>query len=135
MKGSLDQVHEEELQSLELRISKFLRAGVLFAGAVMLVGWVWTLIVLHSGWGANPYAIFETYHESTLIESVRSAIQAGSWSQIVSYLGLVVLISLPMIRVLLTMILFFRQRERVLGFIALFVMLALMASLLLGFEL
>jgi uncharacterized membrane protein len=134
MKNQLDQIHEEELVTLEMKISRFLRAGVLVAGVTMLIGWGWAVIESHAGWSDNPYAVFQTYHESPLGQELREAVQNRSWPVLISYLGLVMLISLPITRVFLTMVLFFRQKEKTLGFIALFVLFALIVSMLLGLE-
>jgi len=124
----------DELLSLEMKISRFLRWGVLAAGAVMLVGWVGSLIRIHAGWSGNPYAIFETYHSAPFLREIGSAFQAGSWPILLSYLGLVVLIALPMTRVFLTMVLFFKQKEKTLALVASIVLFLLLLSMGLGLE-
>jgi uncharacterized membrane protein len=131
----MNNLHEKQLLSLEMRISKFLRVGVIVAALVMLIGWVGTLVRMKSGFALNRFTVFETYHHVPLFQELNEAIQLGNWPKLISYLGLVILISLPISRVLLTMILFFKQKEKILGWVALFVLVALAMSLLLGFEL
>jgi len=126
--------NEDELLSLEMKISRFLRWGVLVSGAVMLVGWTGTLVRIHAGWAGNPYAIYETYHSSPLVQEIASDFQAGSWPMLLSYLGLAVLIALPMTRVFLTMVLFFKQKEKTLALVASIVLLLLLLSMGLGLE-
>ncbi|RYZ64450.1 MAG: DUF1634 domain-containing protein, partial [Proteobacteria bacterium] len=46
----------QSLEQMELRISKFLRYGVLVAGALMLVGWFGTV-----SFSGNPFDTFQVY--------------------------------------------------------------------------
>lgn len=119
-----------EIESLELKISKFLRGGVFLAGAVMFVGWIWKL-----KWKGNPFFNFEVYDRIPFTDLIKQHIYLKDWGLLVSYAGLLILISLPLIRVLLTAILFIRQKEYMLAGIALIVLTGLSASLFLGIEL
>lgn len=118
-----------DIESLELKISKFLRAGVYLAGAVMFVGWVWKF-----KWSGNPFFNFEVYDRIPFIDLIKQHIYLKDWGILVSYAGLLILISLPLIRVLLTGILFIRQKEYTLAGIAFIVLSGLTASMLLGIE-
>ena len=118
---------DSELMKLELKISHFLRWGVLISGLVMLIGWG-----SHVSWAGNPFLRFQTYQEMSLKRQITQAWGNGEWGVICSYFGLFLLISLPVIRVLLTAILFFKQKERVLGLIALLVLFSLGVSFALG---
>lgn len=120
----------DQLLSLELRISLLLRWGVLLAGAFLLVGWV-TLL----DFSQNPLAAFHEYKGESLKQSLQTAVDNGQWGLLVAYLGLVLLISLPLLRVLMTAILFVKQKEKVLAVIAFFVFAALILSFSLGIEL
>lgn len=119
-----------EIESLELKIAKFLRGGVFTAGAVMFVGWIWK-----TKWSGNPFFTFEVYDRIPFKTMIQHHIYHKDWGTLVSYAGLLILISLPLIRVLLTAILFVRQKEYSLAGIALLVLSGLTASILLGIEL
>lgn len=120
----------DELESLELRISKFLRAGVIAAGVMMLIGWFFQL-VLH---GAS-FELLKTYNALALSDTLLAAYNNHEWAELISYLGLIILIALPITRVFLTAFLFFKQKEYVLAGIASFVLIALIVSFSLGIEL
>ncbi len=120
----------DELESLELRISKFLRFGVLAAGFLMLIGWIAYLTSKGSS-----FELLKTYNAVSIKETFKVAMTNNSWSEFVSYLGLIILITLPIIRVFLTAFLFFKQKEYVLAAIASFVLIALLVSFSLGIEL
>lgn len=122
--------HTDQLESLELRISKFLRLGVLVAGVFMLIGWLSHLLTQ-----PDSFESLKTYNASTLRETLNLALANHSWGVLISYLGLVILISLPITRVFLTAILFLKQKEYLLAGIAGFVLVALIVSFSLGIEL
>ena len=119
-----------DLESLELKISKFLRFGVLFAGALMLVGWVMSI-----KFTSNPFVGFQTYDHISIQELIFFHLKRKDYGALVSYAGLFALISLPLIRVFLTGILFIRSGEKILAFIAALVLIGLLASFTLGIEL
>lgn len=120
----------DQLLSLELRISLLLRWGVLLAGAFMLIGWI-TLL----DFSQNPLAEFHEYKGEGLKQSLQTALDNGQWGLLVAYLGLALLISLPLLRVLMTAVLFVKQKERVLAAIAFVVFATLILSFSLGIEL
>lgn len=120
----------DQLESLELRISKFLRLGVLVAGFFMLIGWISQSINQ-----PDSLLALKTYHSSTLSETLSNAWTTSSWGVLISYLGLAILISLPITRVFLTAVLFLKQKEYLLAGIAAFVLVALIVSFSLGIEL
>lgn len=120
----------DELESLELKISKFLRIGVLAAGFLMLIGWLTQVI-----FNGTSFELLKTYHEISFNETLKIAINNNSWTELIAYLGLITLISLPIIRVFLTAILFVKQKEYILAGVASFVLIALLISFSLGIEL
>ena len=120
----------DQLESLELKISKFLRYGVLVAGFFMLVGWL-SQLVFHG----SAFETLKTYHVMTLQETLLQAYAHQAWGEIISYFGLFLLISLPITRVFLTAVLFIKQKEYLLAGIAGFVLVALIVSFSLGIEL
>ena len=121
--------NDEQLLKLELLIAKLLRYGVLFAGALLLIGWCSQL-----NFTENPLAQFSTFHRETLLTSITTQFSLGHWGILTAYAGLIVLISLPFIRVILTAVLFFKQSEFVLAGVATFVCFALLISVLLGID-
>ena len=120
----------EDIETLELKISKFLRLGVLCAAIFMLIGWI-----LQFHWYGNPFFHFEIYDQVSFSHQLIFHYQRGHWGHLLSFFGLIILISLPLIRVLLTAILFLRQKERALAFIAFLVLMGLMVSFTFGIEL
>ena len=122
----------DELESLELKISKFLRAGVLISGLLMLCGWAIELARQGEG---DPFAPFRNYQEISLGHQLSAVFENRLYPVMLSYLGLFILISLPLIRVALTAVLFLKQKERILAAIALFVLVCLIFSFTQGIEL
>lgn len=121
---------ERDVYSLELFIAKFLRYGVLLAGLLMLVGWLSQISFSH-----DVFASFQAYHEVRLLEQLESCFQEGRWGLLTSYAGMFVLISLPLLRVLMTFGIFIKKRDYMLAAVSGLVLLGLVLSVLLGFEL
>jgi len=119
----------DELHSLELKISKLLRYGVMLAGAFMLFGWI-TLL----DFSKNPLEAFHDYQHKSFEQSLQSAFESQQWGLLIAYFGLILLISLPLLRVLMTAILFIKQKEKTLAFAAFFVFVVLIISFSLGVE-
>ncbi len=121
-----------KIESLEYRIALFLRYGVFVAGALMMGGWVIELIHQNQG---DPFAPFRNYEVIPLSVQLAQVWEAKAIGMLMSYAGLFTLISLPVIRVALTAILFLKQKERILAGIALLVLLCLIFSFTQGLEL
>lgn len=119
-----------ELENLELKISKLLRWGVIFAGVLMLVGWVSQINLL-----GNPFFNFKQYDHIPLNDLLKLHYYHKHWGVLISYAGLAALISLPLIRVFLTAIIFIKQKEFALAMIAMVVLIGLIVSMSLGIEL
>lgn len=120
----------DQLEALEIKTSKFLRAGVVVAGILIAIGWV-------GNWNSStdPLFTFKTYDQISLFDILRLHIRNGDWSVLICYSGLATLISLPLIRVLLTMVLFIKQKEIILATISFAVLLGLLISMALGIDL
>lgn len=118
-----------EIENLELKISKFLRYGVIFAGIVILIGWI-TMFKF-----SNTFYTFRFYDKLPFIDIVPFYVYRERWGILLSYVGLIILISLPIIRVFLTAFLFIKQKEYILATIAIVVSIALIFSMFLGIEL
>lgn len=120
---------DQELVELELKISKMLRFGVIAAGILLFIGWMSTLQV-----SENPFKEFAEYQPQSLTLQLHKVLAEHHWGLLIAYFGLVVLISLPFLRVLMTAVLFSKQREKVLALISCVVMLALIISMCLGLD-
>ena len=121
---------KDELYSLELKISWFLRIGVVIAGLLLLVGFL-----ANFSFHGDPFYHFQTYDKIPFQVAIQHHIQHGHWKILISYAGLIALISLPIARVLLTAFLFVKQKEYHLAVIALVVLMGLSLSFSLGIEL
>jgi uncharacterized membrane protein len=126
----LPEVTDQESLRLERHIATFLRVGVIAAGVLLLIGWL-----LDIQFDKNPFLRFNLYAPLPFVEGFKLALQSRAWGLVFSYVGLVALISLPVIRVLMTALVFFKQRDYILSGIAVFVLIALIGSMLLGIEL
>lgn len=115
------------LKDLELKISQILRTGVVTAGLIIAVGWLWSTLTT-----TNDLFHYKEYHESDLFQSLHQALQLKDFGSLVVYAGLVVLVLLPVIRVLFTGILFIVMKEKILGWTAIAVFTVLVSSFLLG---
>ncbi|MGZ3743208.1 MAG: DUF1634 domain-containing protein [Pseudobdellovibrionaceae bacterium] len=116
--------------NLELRIAKLLRWGVIGAEALLILGWLSFFDI-----SKNPLLQFHDYSEESLSKSLETAVQNQQWGVLAAYAGLALLISLPISRVLMTGILFTKQRDRLLAIASFFVFGTIIFSFILGFEL
>ncbi len=92
------------------------------------MGWV---SQLH--FSENPFLAFHDYAPVPLQEMLpRVLVSPSAW---LTYAGLFLLVSLPLIRVVFTAVLFWRQGDRVLAVMAALVSIALISSCVLGLEL
>jgi uncharacterized membrane protein len=119
-----------DIETLELKIAKFLRVGVIVSGLIMFAGWLTQV-----KWSGDPFFNFKTYDQIPLKDLILLHVRNKDWGVLLTYSGLFSLISLPLIRVLLTAVLFLRQKEFILALIAFIVLIGLLASMSLGIEL
>lgn len=119
-----------ELHNLELVISKLLRVGVMTAGACLFLGWIGML--LQHG---SMLSSFHAYDPEPLADKFQWAFLTRDRSLLMSLIGLILLVCLPLIRVLLTGILFIRQKDYKLAVMAFAVFATLVASFFLGIDL
>lgn len=118
------------LLSLEYKIANLLRWGVLLAGGFLFVGWMSFL-----DFSQNRLASLHEYTDVSLSESLQTALQHSQWGLLMAYMGLALLVSLPLLRVLMTAFLFIQQKEKLLATVAFFVFAILLLSFSLGIEL
>jgi uncharacterized membrane protein len=119
----------ENLERMELKIAKFLRVGVVVSGITMLIGWAWSFKV-----NVDPFASLQTYSSLTFVQSIKVCLLLRYWGRLLIYLGLIILISLPIIRVILSTYLFIKQKEKTMALIGAIVMLGLILSFSLGVQ-
>jgi len=120
---------KDGVYDLELRIAKLLRTGVVLAGLMLALGWI--LMLVHDEPSQRDLSHFAPV---PLMSALPLAYLSRDWGRLVANAGLVVLVTLPLVRVLLTALLFWKNRERKLAWIALLVFSALVGSFLLGIE-
>jgi uncharacterized membrane protein len=116
-----------DLERMELKISKFLRWGVIFSGSIIALGWMFSFKA-----GSNPFTNLQTYHQISLLNSLAIAFMLEEWGKLLAFFGLGMLISLPVIRVFLSVVLFLKQREKKMALIGAIVLSGLFLSFSLG---
>lgn len=121
---------DESVPALEWAVARMLRVGVIIAGVMMLGGWFTFM-----DFTGNPLVNFHEYKEMPLLESLELAREQSNWGLLLAYAGLALLVSLPIVRVFMTAVLFTKQRQKILAGIAYFVFFILIISLTLGIEL
>lgn len=117
----------DRIETLELKISKFLRFGVIISGIFILAGWF-----LNFKLSGNPFYTFDTYDQIPLKDLIEFHLKNRNWGHLISYLGLIILIFIPIVRVILTVVLFFQEKEYMLSLIGIFVFIGLLLSMFLG---
>ncbi|AHD05566.1 DUF1634 domain-containing protein [Paenibacillus larvae] len=102
MKTSPPSQEAEELAAVELVVSRFLRAGVVLSAVVIGTGLLMFLITDSSGY---PDAVFPT----GLIEIVQGLMALKPYGIILT--GLFLLILTPVLRVAVSLLVFWKQRD------------------------
>ncbi|MEN0058684.1 MAG: DUF1634 domain-containing protein [Bdellovibrio sp.] len=125
-----EKTSSDPLHDLELKISLLLRGGILFSGVMLLLGWLWV-------WWEKGDVIgtFTQYDPQPLMESLHWSLVMNDRALFLSFLGLILLVSLPVVRVFLTAVLFVKQKDYKLAIAAFAVFFTLLGSFLLGIEL
>ncbi|MGI2904395.1 DUF1634 domain-containing protein [Tolypothrix sp. VBCCA 56010] len=115
-------------QQLENLLSNLLKYGVLIASAVVLLGGI--LYLIRHGAEPAEYHFFRgTPSKFRSPTSVVEAVFSGSSRGIIQ-LGLLLLIATPIVRVIVSLLAFVRQRDLIYIFVNLFVLAALTYSLI-----
>jgi uncharacterized membrane protein len=112
---------------MELKLAKLLQRGVLISGLMLLVGWMSSFELNH-----NPFNNLKIYHHISLIKGLEIAFMLEEWGRLLSFLGLGVLITLPTLRVMMTIMLFIKDNEKTMAAVASLVFLGLIYSFGLG---
>jgi hypothetical protein len=117
-------------KSAELKISKFLSYSVLICGTLIFCGWIFKLKIT-----GNPFFNFEIYDRIPLKDLLVFHFEKKDWAQLLSYVGLFFLISIPFVRVLIMTFLYLRSKEVILALVSTFVLIGLFLGLALGIQL
>ncbi len=118
-----------ELLELETRIAKLLRRGVLLAGLFIFAGWMSQI-----SFTKNVFINYQSYSENPLFNTLKNLLDQNAYGTLLAYLGLTILISLPILRVIMTGLIFIKQKDfRMVGLVAI-VILGLAISIALGFK-
>lgn len=128
MNGPSEQ--NQSLHDLELTISKLLRIGVMAAGILLAIGWLW--LFLNNG---DLLANFESYEPRSFFETIQWSLINQDKAMLISLLGLALLVLLPIARVFMTGVLFLKQKDFVLAAMAFAVFACLIGSFMLGIDL
>jgi uncharacterized membrane protein len=118
-----------EAWNIETSIAKLLRIGVVLAGLLIATGWFFQL-----SFRSDVFAEFATYQTQTINSRLEDLFAASDWPKLIGYLGLSVLVSLPIIRVLMTLVLFIKSRDYLMVVAASIVLLSVAGGILLGFS-
>ncbi len=112
-----------DIEKIELKISRFLSRGVMLAGMLIFSGWL-----LNFDPSKDPFTSLQVYRSYSLINSFQLFVMLDEWGNILSTFGLGCLICLPVLRVLLSVILFYKHAEKKMAFIAAIVLVGLFLS-------
>jgi uncharacterized membrane protein len=120
----------ESEQKLEFLLSNLLKYGVLLASAVVLFGGIIYLV----NYGAEPINYRFFYGEPERLRSPVGIVKAVSkgYSDALIQLGLLLLVSIPVIRVIISLFTFIKLRDITYCLISLLVLTALTYSLLIA---
>ncbi len=118
-----------QIQSTELKISKFLSFSVFISGGLIFCGWILKLKMT-----GNPFFTFEIYDRIPLKDLLVFHFEKKDWPQLLSYLGLCCLITIPFVRVVIMTFLYFKSKELILGLVSTFVLIGLFLGLALGIQ-
>lgn len=116
-----------DVNSAEIKISKFLRFGVYVTAVCFAASLIFRFALY-----PNYQFDLTKYNGESLMQHWRFAATHGYWGVMIAYIGFGVLVSLPILRVLFTALLFLKTRDYILGGVAVLVFLILICSFLLG---
>ncbi|MDV7719019.1 DUF1634 domain-containing protein [Pediococcus ethanolidurans] len=114
----------EEMNQIELIIGQVLRIGVLISAAVILVGVLLIVFTGQTGYSANVYP--------TTVNAIASGIVALKPFAIVM-LGLFLLILTPVLRVVVSIYAFAKERDHLYVWITTFVLVILLIGMWIGY--
>lgn len=114
---------DDELKKIELVIGKVLRIGVVTAAVIILLGLLLYLITGESGYAAGHYPVtFQTIFSGIFAEKAFAIIM----------LGLFVLILTPVLRVVVSIYSFYKEKDWLYVIITFIVLIILIISFFIG---
>ncbi|URZ01238.1 DUF1634 domain-containing protein [Clostridium felsineum] len=112
-----------EIEEMELIISKFLMIGVLISALITFVGFIMLVVTGSSGYRGNVYP-------TSPIKILEGAFELKSYAIILT--GLLILIITPVLRVGVSIIVFMKEKDYLYVKITSFVFIILIISFVLG---
>ncbi|MBW1605303.1 DUF1634 domain-containing protein [Lactobacillus sp. Sy-1] len=123
MKDQPSKQLNQEMNSIELIIGKILRIGVIISATIMIIGWLLLVITGKSGYVGN-------FHPTSF-----RAIFAGVATlkpYAIMMLGIYCLILTPVLRVIVSIYSFYKERDMLYVYITMFVLIVLIVSFFIG---
>lgn len=114
---------KSEMEDMEIVVSNFLRAGVVLSAIVICIGLVMFLVTGNSGYKAN-------YYPTSPIDIINGLIAFKSYAIMLT--GILILIITPVMRVGVSIIVFFKEKDYLYVKITTFVFVILIISFVLG---
>ncbi|UQS86331.1 DUF1634 domain-containing protein [Nicoliella spurrieriana] len=118
-----DEHLNQEMNSIELIIGKILRIGVIISATIMLIGWLLLVITGKTGYAGN-------FHPTSFQQIIAGTVQLKP--DAIMMLGIFCLILTPVLRVIVSIYSFFKERDMLYVYITSFVLLVLIISFLIG---
>ncbi|ADK16378.1 MULTISPECIES: DUF1634 domain-containing protein [Clostridium] len=115
--------NEKSAEELELIISTFLRIGVILSSIVILTGLLMFLISGHSGYAGN-------YYPTKPIEILKGCKYFKPYA--IMLFGLLILMAIPVLRVAVSILVFFKEGDYLYVKITSLVLVILLCSILMG---
>ncbi|MGR3742469.1 DUF1634 domain-containing protein [Companilactobacillus sp. DQM5] len=120
----IDEKKALEMKKIEIVIGKILRLGVMISVAVILIGIVMYLINNGSGYSQDTFPI-------TLTEIIKGVFNGKSYA--IMMLGLLLLIFTPVLRVIVSIYAFAKEKDIMYTVITIIVLLILIVAMTIGF--
>lgn len=120
--------HDKDMQ---LFIGNLLRVGVLTSAAIIILGGVFYL--LHQGRHPASYSVFNGSGGLHTFSAVFTGVFQGKGAAIIQ-LGVLILITTPVARILFSIFGFLQEKDRLYVFITSLVLLIILASIVLGIK-
>ncbi|MEY8000303.1 DUF1634 domain-containing protein [Clostridium sp. Mt-5] len=116
-------VTNEEMEEMDMIIGSFLRIGVIISSIVITIGFSMFLISGTSGYSGN-------YFPTTPIEILKGSIKFKPYAVIL--LGLLFLMAIPVLRVAVSIFVFFKEKDYLYVKITSLVLVILILSVFIG---
>ncbi|MCF6514748.1 DUF1634 domain-containing protein [Lactobacillus sp. S2-2] len=115
----------QEMEQIETTIGKILRYGVIISSIVMIIGLIMYVIM-----GSTGYT--ESFHYNSISELINGIINFKPYA--IMMLGLLLLILTPVLRVVVSIYSFYKEKDYLYVYITVFVLIILIISFIIGIE-